>query len=270
MIPFYFGAIDRQLFGLFQGAGPSAARAVLLCNPYGQEAIRTHRMYRVLADRLVRAGYDVLRFDYFATGDSAGDDAQGELVQWTEDIGRAHAELVRRSSTDRVTWVGVRLGATLAIRASAIAPRPPDHLILWEAIVDGQHYLQQLSERFVQTLETSYDVPNPPWRKMLALGEFDLDREGVGFEVGERLHQQLGDLTPASLPMPVAIRCDVIEREPRPEVAALVKGWIRGGLRATEGSLAHDFDWLAAEALSTALVPAQVIQTLIERITRHR
>lgn len=270
MIPFYFGATDRQLFGLFQGAGPSAAGAVLLCNPYGQEAIRTHRMYRVLADRLVRLGYDVLRFDYFATGDSAGDDASGELAQWTDDIGRAHAELVRRSSADRFSWIGVRLGATLAIRASAVAPRPPDQLVLWEPIVDGRHYLQELAERFVETLETSYDVPNPPWRGMLARGEFDLDREGVGFEVGESLRRHLGDLSPTSLPIPAAARCDVVEREPRPDVAALVQLWVRGGLKTTRDSLAHDFDWLAAEALSTALVPAQVIQALIERIARHR
>ncbi|MFO1217392.1 MAG: alpha/beta hydrolase [Burkholderiaceae bacterium] len=270
MTPFYFGAVDRQLFGLFQGAGSSAPKAVLLCNPYGQEAIRTHRMYRVLADRLVRAGYDVLRFDYFATGDSAGDDAAGELAQWTEDIARAHAELLRRSSADQVTWVGVRLGATLAIKASAAAARPPDQLVLWEPIVDGMQYLHELSERFVQTLETSYDVPNPPWRAMMARGGFDLPREGVGFEVGERLRQQLGELTPASLPRPVAARCDVIEREPRPDVDALVQVWKRGGLTLTEARVAHDFDWLAAEALSTALVPAQVVQALIERITGRR
>lgn len=270
MKPFYFGAIDKQLFGLFQSAGPPTARAVLLCNPYGQEAVRTHRMYRVLADRLVRAGHDVLRFDYFATGDSAGNDDEGELIRWSDDIARAHAELARRSSADQVTWVGVRLGATLAIRASASAPRPPDHLILWEPIVDGKDYLHQLSQRFVQTLEVSYDVPDPAWRKMLARGEFNLDREGVGFEVGDRLHQQLAGLSPTSLPMPGAIRCDVIERECRPEVRDMVQGWMRGGLRATESSVMHDFDWLAAEALSTALVPAQVIQVLSERITRHQ
>lgn len=270
MIPFYFGAAERPLFGLFQGAAPSATKAVLLCNPYGQEAIRTHRMYRVLADRLVRAGFDVLRFDYSATGDSAGDDAEGDLVQWTDDIVRAHAELLRRTSAHRVTWVGVRLGATLAIRASAHAPRSPDHVILWEPVIDGPNYLRQLSERFIQTLETSYQVPNPPWRDMLARGEFDLDREGVGFEIGESLRQQLGELAPSTLPVPATARCDVIEREHRPEAKSLFASWTRGGLKAAEFSIEHDFDWLAAEALSTALVPAQVVQTLIERITAHR
>lgn len=270
MTPFYFGDTDRQLFGLFQGVESAAAGAVLLCSPFGQEAIRTHRMLRVLADRLTRAGYDVLRFDYFATGDSAGNDASGDLAQWTADVGRAHAELVRRSSASRVIWVGIRLGATLAIKASAEAPRPPDHLVLLEPVVDGPQYLQELSERFVQTLQTSYDVPDPPWRELLARGGFDLDREGVGFEIGEGLRQQLSNLTPASLPMPSAKGCDVIEREFRPEVATLAKAWLSDGLNVSRDRLSHDFDWLAAEALSSALVPAQVVQALITRVTGSR
>jgi hypothetical protein len=134
-------------------------------------------------------------------------------------------------------------------------------------IVDGPGYLKQLSERFVQTLEVSYDVPDPPWREVLARGDFDLDREGVGFEIGERLRKQLSHLSPASLPVPGALRCDVIEQEHRPAVSDKVQAWMRYGLTVSVSSLAHDFDWLAAEALSTALVPAQAIQMLAQRIT---
>ena len=46
--------------------------AVLLCNPFGEEASRAHRTYRVLATQLERAGFPVLRFDYSGTGDSLG------------------------------------------------------------------------------------------------------------------------------------------------------------------------------------------------------
>ncbi len=68
----HFGTSGRELFGIYHAAevvSPSRP-AVLLCNPFGQEAVRAHRIYRILAERLARAGHNVMRFDYYATGDS--------------------------------------------------------------------------------------------------------------------------------------------------------------------------------------------------------
>ena len=63
----------RQLAALYHP--PTSAdrgRAVLILNPLGQEAVRAHRLLRVLADRLARLGVHVLRFDFHGCGDSAG------------------------------------------------------------------------------------------------------------------------------------------------------------------------------------------------------
>ena len=68
-------------------------RAALFFNPYGQEAIRTHRLMRVAADRLARQGVDVLRFDFFGTGDSPGTDEQADISGWTADAMAAHQML---------------------------------------------------------------------------------------------------------------------------------------------------------------------------------
>ena len=170
MNPFFFGPPDRRLFGLFQAAQGTAPAmtAVLLCNPFGQEAVRSHRMYRVLADRLIRSGVDVLRFDYFGTGDSAGDDTEGEISGWTRDVIAAHVELTHRSRASRLAWIGARLGATLAVRASVLTSRTPEKLILWEPIIDGAAYLRQLYERHVRRLEANFDEWQVPWREMVA------------------------------------------------------------------------------------------------------
>ena len=55
MSAFYFGPPERRLFGLFEAAQARSGTAALLCYPYGAEAIRTHRVYRVLSERLTRA-----------------------------------------------------------------------------------------------------------------------------------------------------------------------------------------------------------------------
>ena len=51
MTPVRFGAAPAGLVGMFHPADNGATHpAVLLLNPFGQEAIRCHRLYRVLAD----------------------------------------------------------------------------------------------------------------------------------------------------------------------------------------------------------------------------
>jgi hypothetical protein len=271
MTPFFFGATDRQLFGLFQPAHSASNDdgrcAALLCNPFGQEAVRTHRMYRVLADRLSRAGVDVLRFDYSATGDAPGEDEAGEPQGWALDLASAHAELLRRSQASRVVWIGARLGGTLAINASVSVGREPDRLVLWEPVIDGPGYLRELAERHIQTLKSSFNAPAHLWADGLQSDAESLTREGVGFALGDALRRQLGELTSGSLPRPRTRRCDLIERGDRPGATALAQAWRAEGLDVHESILKHDFDWLAAEALNTALVPTEAIQLLSHLVT---
>jgi hypothetical protein len=219
-------------------------------------------MYRVLADRLARAGIGVLRFDYFATGDSPGDDVEGELDGWTGDLAEAHEELLRRSRAGRTVWVGARLGATLAAMATHHVTRPPDNVVLWEPVVDGPAYLGEMVARHVQALEGSYHASNPPWPDVLASIVPRLEREGMGFELGESLRAQLGTLTPESVPAPKGSRCTMIEPVESPDSSEIVRRWKGGGVVVDEVVFAHEFDWMAPEALNTALVPNDAVQLL--------
>src|SRR5690606_6529681 len=127
---------------------PVQGTTALLCNPFGQEAVRAHRIFVVLADRLARQGVSVLRFDYHGTGDSPGDDDVGDLEGWAADILSAQAWLDEAARPSRRVWIGLRLGALLAAMASGGA-RPGatiDSLILWEPVIDGSAYLRELAE----------------------------------------------------------------------------------------------------------------------------
>src|SRR5690242_21844126 len=81
MTAFHFGSRERRLFGYYEPAPASARKvqAALLCHPMGNEQVFAYRSMRQLAARLVRAGFHVLRFDYFGTGDSYGDTGEGDL-----------------------------------------------------------------------------------------------------------------------------------------------------------------------------------------------
>jgi pimeloyl-ACP methyl ester carboxylesterase len=104
----------------------------------------THWVQRRLAALLANAGQHVLRFDYFGTGDSAGATDGGSIDQWEDDIRLAEAKLRELSGVDRLSLVGHRLGGALAWRAAAKMERRPRHLVLWDPVVRGKTYLDEL------------------------------------------------------------------------------------------------------------------------------
>jgi pimeloyl-ACP methyl ester carboxylesterase len=146
--PHFFGSTGRPLFGVhFAGHSQGrrcATQAVVLCYPWGQEYLRAHRSMRLLADMIAARGCDVLRFDYSGTGDSGGDATTASFVEWESDIETAIDELKDMAGVSRVSLVGLRLGATLAARVAERRRRDVSALVLWDPVVSGGAYLQEL------------------------------------------------------------------------------------------------------------------------------
>jgi pimeloyl-ACP methyl ester carboxylesterase len=146
MTPFYFGTSQRRLFGIFEPArmGGAGTRAAVLCYPWGAEYLYAHRAMRQLAINLSAAGFHTLRFDYFGTGDSAGEATDGDLQGWQDDIASSMQEIREMTGATRTTLVGMRLGATLAAVVAASRSNEVDALVLWDPVVSGQEYLKSL------------------------------------------------------------------------------------------------------------------------------
>jgi uncharacterized protein len=145
IVPNFFGTARRSLFGIYHAPASEAARdaGVVLCHPAPQDYSQTFWAIRKLAGMLADAGFHVLRFDYSCTGDSAGDSIDATLAQWTDDIGTAVTELQDIAGVRRISLVGMRLGAVLAMRATATGVRARD-LVLWDPIITGTAYLAEL------------------------------------------------------------------------------------------------------------------------------
>jgi pimeloyl-ACP methyl ester carboxylesterase len=139
--PFFFGPPQRRLFGILtQPNQRSTAAGAVICAPLGQEAIRSHRSLRLLAENLAQAGLSTLRFDYYGTGDSGGDLFSAQPREWVEDIQVATQELRERAGVTRMILVGLRLGGFLATVAEV---RAVGRLILWDPITDAQEYAKR-------------------------------------------------------------------------------------------------------------------------------
>jgi pimeloyl-ACP methyl ester carboxylesterase len=146
MNPFYFGSTARRLFGLYEPASTveTPLRGAVLCYPWGHEYLCAHRAMRQLTTRLTSAGFHTLRFDYFGSGDSGGDMTDTDLTGWECDAALAVDEIQEIVGHAKITLIGLRLGAVIAARLAAQRNDIIDKLVLWDPVISGKEYLQQI------------------------------------------------------------------------------------------------------------------------------
>lgn len=265
--PFHFGAPQRRLFGIFHPGAPAAAAlpAVVLCPAFGQEAVRAHRMMKVLAERLVRAGHPVLRFDFYGTGDSMGEDTDGDLNGWAADVHTADRELRTRSAAQQTVWIGMRLGGSIALRAADQAPPGLLRLILWDPVLDGARYLQYLRERHVVILSDAFSVTPHPSARERASNPAEFQDEAIGFSLPPALREQVLTLRPAdrrwpARPASIVALTDPADADGRDLVAACA----HAPDRVQAVALAHGTVWASDAADNGALITAPALMQLVK------
>lgn len=236
--------------------------AVLLCNPFGEEAVRAHRLYRVLASQFESAGYAAMRFDFFGTGDSAGASCDISVRQWLDDIAIATAELERRAGVQRVVLIGLRFGATLAALASMNPGSGVRHLVLWDPVIDGTDYLLELGEMHRAFMAEEKG-------NALSAGKPSVDSTGGPFEsLGTPLLPKLrAEIASIELSAPhlsseqLTVVCTrKTERNQQ----------LRGALAARPGCVWLEIEnavaWNSDAALNSATVPMEIIRAIVARV----
>ena len=153
--PFYFVSRGQPLFAFLHAPTSEIVfnHGVILCSSLGHEQVHAYRGMRHLADALAGRGVAVLRFDWFGTGDSAGDDASSDLVaNWQANVRDAVAWMKTECGFDQVSLIGFRLGGLLAVEALAgneaagvnLTSGEIENLVLWAPVVSGRAYTREL------------------------------------------------------------------------------------------------------------------------------
>jgi uncharacterized protein len=253
--PSYFGSAGKQLFGMYHPASGHQSRevGVLLCYPGVQEYMYSHWAYRNLAAQLSRAGFHVLRFDYYATGDSAGDSRELTLAQGQEDIATAAQELKDVAGVSRVSAVGMRLGAALLALASSKGLSLED-VVLWDPVVSGAEYVRELT-----ALEASQ---RRAWRQPAPVDPEVL----LGYPFPPSLRAELNALDLLGLRALGARRAVLVLTEQRPAYAALEKQL------ASSGSVVETLRVTAPPGGSPtegALLSDRALQSMTAALTRR-
>jgi uncharacterized protein len=131
------GSVQRRLFAVHEAAAATSRppRAVVLCQPWGAEYTYAHRSMRQLALKLTLSGCHTLRFDYFGTGDSGGDESDTDLAGCESDVESAIDALIDIAGTPQVTLIGLRAGANIAANVAARRAAIVEALVLWDPII---------------------------------------------------------------------------------------------------------------------------------------
>ncbi len=205
-LPYFFSSGNESLYGVYYQAQADSAvkRGVVVCPPWGQEYIRTHRALHQMAVRLSDAGIPVLKFDYYGTGDSNGEDTDFAINRSVDDIASAIDQLRQRSGLDDIALVGLRLGGTLAALAHTKLGST-SRLALWDPIVNGHLYLDELAEWHKRNLNYYF-------------GEVDQNpdsqtHEVLGFAMSETMRTQLNEADLLKLAWPTPKHMLLVERE---------------------------------------------------------
>jgi len=258
MRPYFFGPPERQLFAVHHPAQIAGRRhGAVICYPWGHEYVNSLRGCRQLAARLARLGMDVLRFDYYGTGDSAGQGEDASLSTCVEDVVRATEELVSSCGVRTVSMIGVRWGGCVASLAATLRVEL-ENLVLWEPVVAGRTYLGESRARHAAFLaserQAAYSGPH----------------EIMGFPLPPTLVAQLE-----------ATDLSSIGRSPAPHVLLLgdeqdETGRAQRAFGARLAALCDDFDhrrlpgqgiWIREVGQERALVPTSILDAILEWFT---
>lgn len=244
--PFYFESRGRPLFAWLhrRGDAPLSAHGVLLCPPVGHEQIHSHRGLRHLVAALALAGFAVVRFDYDGTGDSGGTEEDPDrLAMWLANVRDARAWMHHQLGCERVSLVGLRLGAALA--AETAAESAVDSLVLWAPVVKGRAFVREL--------------------KALALAGEDgvseaVDIEAAGFVFTEQTTRDLARLDLLQL-RPCCRRALIVARDDMPGDTRLIEHFRAVGVEV-EQIARPGYAELMAEPHCTQ-VPRQTIADIV-------
>ncbi|MEZ4446007.1 MAG: alpha/beta hydrolase [Polyangiaceae bacterium] len=262
MNPFFFGSSKSPLFGAYHAPTnqPARPRGVVICNPFGDEALKAHRALLQLARTLADARFHVLRFDYHGTGDSFGEDQQARVARWVEDIGTATDELKDTAGVNKVSLVGLRLGGTLAALAGR-ERRDLDRIALWDPVIDGRGYvafLRRAHEAFVKE-EFGPDGPDDG----IVLREDEI----MGFPFPRELRTELEAIDLASLEPNRLRQVAVIASTRGAELERLHQHFEAEKVETAIMHVPVGVNWNSDEAMESSLVPKEALDAIVEALS---
>ena len=269
----FFGQGPR-MFGSLHLPDRGAIRAgVLICSSIQSEFLANYRREARLAGVLAARGVAVARFHYRGTGHSDGEGRDVTFEGLQADAQEAAQWLRDRSGVDDLSFLGTRLGAIVAAGLAAETDGAP--LALWEPVVDGGHYFDEIFRlRRMSSLSLGKTGSRKtPLDEMEEAGYADV----FGFAIDQALYESSRGKNLATESGPAPRRVLLVQVDPemhlRAEYEVLVDVWKRAAfcvdVRLFSGQEAWWFpgtQWQEADAHRSEMMVAETAEWLSEHM----
>lgn len=196
--PFWIGEPERHLYAALHR--PESAQphlGVLLVPPLLHEQPRARRFLTDVASAFAANGIAALRFDFFGSGDSAGDAAQMRLTTLREDLECASSALRAHAGVTDVVVIAWRAGALAAwdwLHHGGAASL----LVLWEPIRDGRDWLTELERADAdERVSPERYTARRPMRSDASDGQL------MGYAVAPALREAIAEVSIVTVDRPV-------------------------------------------------------------------
>jgi pimeloyl-ACP methyl ester carboxylesterase len=270
--PLYFASAGGRLFGWLHHSAQerTANTAVVICKPFGHEAVCAHRGMRAFARAAAASGVPALRFDYLGTGDADDIDPQADqLDAWTADVIAAVGEVRRRTGAESVCLLGFRLGALLAVLAARRC-KDVKGLIVVAPVVSGPRYLRELRTAQLAALLESHSAAEPA--SACLAGEACLEEGSIevsGFLLSAATVAALSRVDLMNAGAPQVAEALVIDRTDLPMAREWTEAIAHLGVHTRYFAL-QGFVEMMMTAPQFAVVPEAMIATVREWLLRFQ
>lgn len=142
----FFEAESGRLYYVRRDPPGAASRCVLFVAPFGEEMNRVRSLVTTTALALNEAGLSVCLFDFYGTGDSAGEFGDARWQLWHDNL----RDMIRHLHAEgfaAIDLVAIRLGAALALEHVNRPGSEIARLVFWDPVFDGRSYM----DRFLRT-----------------------------------------------------------------------------------------------------------------------
>ncbi|MBC7659324.1 MAG: hypothetical protein H7249_06410 [Chitinophagaceae bacterium] len=247
----FFVASSHRARALFMTYfGGSNDEGFVLCNPAPQDMMRAGPSQILLAKKLQELGFPTLRFDYTGTGDSSGTII--DLAQWKQDLLEAVQTLRKKSGVHKISLIGTRLGATLALLVSQEIGFK--RLLLWDPILDGEQLLREYRDAHHHILHrVPVEAPYPE-------NQVSPD-QSCGYFWPYQIREDIASITPRSLTT-FCKDISVVVHELSPELDQLLASWRAEGKEADLFHEGDDMRWGHHRLMTMQAFPAASIRIL--------
>lgn len=142
----FLDSTSGQLFYIRHDVPDTEARCVVFVPPFGEEMNRSRTLIKAATKKLNESGLSCCQFDFYGTGDSAGEFADARWGGWLSNLHDVISHL-RDAGFRTIDLIGIRLGAALALQYVSSGSSNIARVVFWDPVFDGRMYL----DRFLRT-----------------------------------------------------------------------------------------------------------------------